>query len=457
MKVFWERLKEKLNKETVVAVGLNLLIGVLLLLVFVQCGVYLDRYSYTRLGDEDIPFDMRMLSVSAQESDRSLGTEWIQPAEIAVSVNGTARSVLNASGVLTELYGVLTPILSDCLASEPKPVDSSAWRSAVTAPDVIYIRYAGYYPYQILHAFLADNGEEDAFLKNALAVDVCELCLSFGEETATVTLRGKNGVYVFTAPLQEDPLPLFAYPDTYRDAFYTCTLSDTVPGGAVTVTQRVDARDAAVTVGIPGQIAGNEEHMLAWLSAWQFNPDKLNSHTETDGSVVYVESHGVLWWGAEQIVYTAAEDGGVSVDEFCTPYDIDVYTYLKAAVSWINKVSAMQIQYTGGDALLRLTGVTAEDDAVTLRFGLFLDNLPVFVDGENTAVALTFRDNRVTEMTWKPVLVSKTLSSRKLFLEAWSQEMLGSEALRAGYAAEDLADGTKTVGAQWLHVRQRED
>jgi hypothetical protein len=35
--------------------------------------------------------------------------------------------------------------------------------------------------------------------------------------------------------------------------------------------------------------------------------------------------------------------------------------------------------------------------------------------------------------------------------------MLGSEALRAGYAAEDLADGTKTVGAQWLHVRQRED
>lgn len=457
MKAFWERLKKKLNKETLIAVGLDVLIGALLLLVFVQCGVYLDRYSHTRLGDEDIPFDMRMLSLSAQESDRSLGREWIQPAEIAVSVNGTARAAVNASSVMTEFYGALTPFLSACLENAPVLAESSAWSDAVHTPDVIYVRYAGHYPYQVLHAFLLDEGKEDAFIKYSLAVDVSELCLTFQEKTATVTVRGNTGVYVFTASVETDPLLLFHYPETYRDSFYPCMLSDSVLGAAVTLTQRVETRDAAVTVGIPGRIAESEEHVLAWLYAWQFNPDKLNSHTEPDGSVVYVESHGVLWWSDQQIVYTAAENGGIAVDEFCTPYDMDIYTYLKVATSWISEVSALRSQYAGGDASLRLIGVTAENGTVTLRFGLFLDNLPVFADGDDTAVSLSFRDERVTEMLWRPVLLSKNLTTRKLFLEEWSQKMLDSEDLRIGYSVSGTDSDGVTVGAKWIALRQKED
>ena len=47
------------------------------------------------------------------------------------------------------------------------------------------------------------------------------------------------------------------------------------------------------------------------LLNYNFNPDKLNTHEEADGTQVTVEAHGVFRMQDDRLTYTAGTDGGV--------------------------------------------------------------------------------------------------------------------------------------------------
>ena len=113
----------------------------------------------------------------------------------------------------------------------------------------------------------------------------------------------------------------------------------------------------------------------------------------------------------------------------------------------------MHIYYTGGDAVPRLLSVRADGEAVTLRFGLFADNLPVYYDGECARITMTFTGEVLTEMVWQPVLVNKQLTEQNAPLESWSRSVLGTSDVRLAYRA----DGERTtVGAEWVAHRAEE-
>lgn len=439
--------------ERLLAIALNVLIGVLLGTVFLQCGLYLRQYARTRGDDSEVPFNMRMLSASASDAGSMLQADLLTPAMIAISEDGTAYAALHSAVVIGDLYEELSPFLADCLAQTPTFVNDTMWQLSIASPKVIYIRYHGELPYQILHAFASASAGEETYLHDPTAIGVQELCLRLTGETAQLLVRGSEGVYAFSAPLRDPGASFFHYVDNYPEVFYLCTLTGTARPAAL-LTERVVTREIAVSTGVASQIAANDTHFTRWLRSFRFNPDKLNYHTEPDGTTVYVESHGILSCRTDRITYTASEGGGVSVDEFCTPYEIDLYTYLRAASAFLSEVSSMHIYYTGGDAVPRLTSVTADGEAVTLHFGLYVDNLPVYYNEESTLISMTFTGEFVTEVAWHPVLVTKQLTEQNALLEAWSRSVLGTSEVRLAYRADETR---KTVGAEWIAHRTEEE
>lgn len=439
--------------DRLIAIALNVLIGVLLFTVFLQCGVYLRQYAEVRGDDGGLAFDMRMLSASATDAGSALQPDLLAPALIAVSENGKAHAVLHSAVVLGDLYEELSPLLADCLAQTPVSVNKVTWQLFVTSPEMVYIRYHAELPYQIVHAFASAQAGEESYLHDPTAIGVSELCLRLTGDTAQVLVRGSAGVYSFSAPLANADASFSHYVNDYPEVFCLCTRIGTATP-AVLLTERVTVRDVSVSSGAAALIAENENHFSNWLRAFRFNPDKLNYHTELDGTTVYVESHGVLSCGADRITYTASEGGGISVDELCTPYEINLYTYLRAASAFLSEVSSMHIYYTGGDAVPRLTSVTAAGDSVTLHFGLYADNLPVYYNGESALITMTFTGEFVTEVQWNPVLVNKQLTEQSVPLEEWSRSVLGTSAVRLAYRADE---NRSTVRAEWIAHKTEEE
>ena len=126
MQQFWKN-------ERVRTLSLNVLIGVLLIGIFLQCGVFLYRYSKIRAADGEIPFNMRMLSVSGQDDGGALNPDLLLPAEIAVSREGSARAVLNSAAVMRDLYEEMAGTITACLAASPAKGTDALWALTVTS------------------------------------------------------------------------------------------------------------------------------------------------------------------------------------------------------------------------------------------------------------------------------------------------------------------------------------
>lgn len=446
-------MKNLLKNEKFVSAALNTAIFVLLFFIFLQCGMFLNGYIKRSTEAEEIPFDMRLLSVSAQDAARALDAELLLPAQIAVSARGEAHTVVDSSAVIGDLYAELSPSLASCFAAQPKKESAALWDLTVSSSDVIYVRYYAALPYQILHAFAAASDGQDMRVRDASVISVEELCFRIVDGDAVVVVRGGTGVYSFRGETDLTTSDFLSYASAYADVFYPCVLS----GGEASclIKERISSRELTVQTGICGEILETETHFDAWCRRLLFNPDKLNYHVEPDGTAVYVESHGVLTCTDDRILYTAAEDGGVSVSKFCSVMgDVDVYTYLRAASAWISEVSAMNVRYTGGDAALRLTGVYSDGTSITLYFAQFAENLPIFTDGESTSFSMTFTGDRLTGMEWRTVFVQRQLTRRASFLESWSREALGTQRVQLAYMP---STDKSLLFAQWIAYQTAED
>ncbi len=441
------------NRERLVSVGLNVLIILLLFLVILQCGIFLNGTIKTNETEAGALFDPRLLSASAQEVTRSLDADLLLPAQIVISVGGDAHAVLNSAVVTTDLYTDLAPVLVSCLSEKPKTENEAFWNLTVCTPGVIYIRYHAAFPYQILHAFASASTGSDLRVRDASSVLVEEMCLRFVDGKVFAVVRGETGVYSFSGTTSLRAADFQGYVSLYSDVFYDCTLSAGAPSAVVT--ERIYAREIRVQKGIGAAITSDDARLEAWIRRFLFNPDKLNYHVEADGTAVYVESHGVLTCTDDRITYTASDDGGISVREFCAVRDeVDVYTYLRAASSWIAEVSAMDTAFTGGDAALRLSSVRTDGTALTLAFSLYADNLPLYERGGEPAFSMTFADGRVTEMIWNTVSVQRQLTKHAPFLESWSREALGTDDVHLAYCTDT---DEPLLRVQWIAYRETEE
>lgn len=447
--------KRSPTRKSIQDAALNVLLGLLLLSLFSQCGFYIARYARTRATQSEIPFDMRVLSSSTQELTKSLNPALLAPEAIAVQTASSCKAIFNSAALIGDMYSEISECLYSALSGEPIPSDGEAWRAAVQKNGV-YVRYSSELPYQVLHAFAAaETGSSERIYRAQPYIGVHELYLVPDDtgKVSAVLVRGSGGTYTFPLRTERTLEDYSRYTAEYPDVFYTSSLTIRDAFTEISVSEPVSARTIIASGGIISLLTANAEDLAVILRLLDFNPDKLNYHTEPDGARVYVESHGILRADSYELAYQASESGGVSAAALCGTTDhFDIYACLRAASSLIDRLTAMNELYTSGDAALYLDSVSAHDDRLTLHFVYRCDNIAIIGENQENYFSMTFTGDKLTELRFRMLVVNKSLLDNRVFLQSWTRNILAPQKdakMRLVYCIDAQLD---TIPAQWAAV-----
>ncbi len=434
---------------------LNAVIALLLATLFFLSGLYVVGYVRASRAQTEAPFDMRFLSASAQEISRGIDRALLAPQAIAIRTGGVCRAVLNSGAVIGEMYDALADVWLSAASGAAETIGEDVWREAVAHADGVWISYAAELPIEVIAAFAAAGEAEEKLSREERAyLGVAEWFLlpDGSGRLATVLAHGSGGACRFIAADAPVWSEYAAVAATYANVFYGASLTAAAHGGALIVTDRIEARRITAANSAVLLLTQQTADNVAFLRLLSFNPDKLNEHTEADGTRVCVESHGVLRMDASSVAYTAAEGGGIPIAAWNGADDgADVYGYLRAASNFLRQLEQIDAQYSGGDAQLRLARVGAADGAIELSFAFRYENVPVLREAEDTALVMSFRGDCLTALTYRPLNVRSTLTNRRTVLADYARRVLSPDAeaaVRLVYRAEN--QGVDSLAAEWL-------
>jgi hypothetical protein len=436
------------------AILINIGIAVMMVGLFALTGAYLVLYVRAGQAEERTQFDMRFLTSSTQEAERDTDRALLSPTAVAVKTDGICRAIWNETAVIDELCETLRVSVYSALSGEGTAVPEEEWIRGISAPDAVCLFYAAELPYQILYAFAAAGEADLAPLTRADYIGVSEvLFLPTEDDTLrTLLVRGESGVFRFSASQAPQTSQFSAFAETYDS--YFCTASLTIEDNVTVLRalERISARTISVTDTVASLLLYQPGDIDALLRLFSFNPDKLNEHTEPDGTRVFVESHGVLRADMSALTYTAAEDGGVSVSGLIGNEEgTDIYGYLRAASHILRRLGQMNVQYTGGDSSLYLYSVTARDGAISLAFSYRCDNIALVTGSSETVLTITFRGERLIAFTYRMYAVTRMLEEQRLMLPSYVVHVLSPEdtaAVRLIYRVDPAA--SQGLTAEWM-------
>jgi hypothetical protein len=99
---------------------------------------------------------------------------------------------------------------------------------------------------------------------------------------------------------------------------------------------------------------------------------------------------------------------------------------------------------------LLLRSVTTSEGAVTLYFGFCSDNIEIYRSDRNTGLTVTFRNDKIVDVSLHMTIVSRSASVHRLMMQSWCREYLAPgvpAALRPVYRMEE---GAISMSAEWL-------
>jgi len=164
---------------------------------------------------------------------------------------------------------------------------------------------------------------------------------------------------------------------------------------------------------------------------------------------VYVESHGILRTGTDELLYQASEPGGLDIASLGASRG-DIYDYLRAASRLMDRLEWINEQFTGGDASLRLERMTSDGVSVTLHFSFRCDNILLVREGDDYGLTLTFAENKLTELRYRMCIVRRSLELRRVPLMEWYRKMLGGAEYDPMRLVYDAEEDVNSIAAQWM-------
>lgn len=429
--------------------ALNLALLALLVLLFVQCWVYMARFIESRRTSSDIPFDMRILSASSADTKAELDPGLLCPQAIAVRTEDGVRALLHSAAILEEIYGTVNECLYTALCSEPVLAGEEDWQNAAAGGNVL-VQYPSELPYQVICAFAA-AGKDESLLprRGSVYVGVRELLLCPDETGALgeVLVRGSSGIFRFVGETEYVYPDFLSYLTVYEDAFCRAEVIDSGEQMVLDVQDALTVRAIHTARGLTSLLSTNPD----FLRLLNFNPDKLNFHTESGGNMVYVESHGILRSGEDELTYQAADPGGIDIALLGTEKS-DIYAYLQAASSFMDRMERLNEQYTGGDASLQLERVYSDGTAITLEFAFRCDNVLLVREGEDNGLTMTFSENKLVSLQYRMCIVRRTLEERRVPLASWYRQMLGGDEDTPMRLVYDTGEEIQAAAAQWVRM-----
>lgn len=431
-----------------------MLIVLLLVLLFSQCAVYLAEYAHLDGDSGEIPFEMQILSTSATGSLRELDGSLLAPSLIAVSSEGEAAAVMNSAAVIDEIYADVGRCLFVGLAREAVAVSEADWRQMTGLDSYVYVLYPSELPYQVVFAFAAAREESDHTIRQADSYVGVREVLLVPDESGVLThmlVRGTSGVYSYSLDNTVSMDAFVGYKNAYPDMFHHGYVLANDSDVGFVIDEKISVRGIFASEGSAALLRSNSEHMDVLFRLLHFNPDKLRYHTEEDGTYVYVESHGNLRIDSRSIMYTSSEQGGVRLSKILGQDATgDIYTYLQTASYLIRRLSGMDIQYTGGDAHLRLKSISVSGDSVTLFFAYFADNIELYASEKPMGLSITFTGDTIRSITYNTAAVRRSLNEYQLMLQQWSKKQMVGDTRAYMYLVYRMDENDIAIVGEWM-------
>jgi len=352
----------------------------------------------------DPPFSLSALVSDMQEETAVASPgEYVYPAFIGISPFPEGTGISVGDNVLKELYDLLTPCLADGLMKAPEEDTEEAWSEAAENGRSVYIRYHSALPVMVLQGAAVSICGGMERTDSSLVLPVRELFLLLPDEQngdCRILLRDSEGKiwrYLCDGRREYPTLAaVLAFTESLSDSFFRFTLggkgcADTEP----VFLERLQVRNMLLTPDTAVMIQENRNnHFIKLLRQFDFNPDKLSTHEEGDGTQVTVESHGIFRMRSDRLTYTAGTDGGILLENFVgykesyTPMD-----GLRAACTIVQNLRNMHTYYLGGDGEILLTEISVTDGRLRIVLRYAFDNL--LLDGCEPALELLVENDRV--------------------------------------------------------------
>lgn len=442
-----------MNKRSTLLYMMIIVICILLLFALMLAVVMMTGVTSGTLHGQT-PFSLS--SLTSGETNTSSCADAIQPAFIGIVTHGEKQGIAAGDSVIDELYAFLAPWIADALAAEPYPASNGP----ETDDEMIIVEYHEALPAVLIGACASAlsgySTDDTAFTDLSLLNAVQRLFLQItpGGKYTILTQDADGGWLCYTCPEEMGEV----YPavqkwqeweTSFRNHFYRFSFvaehyymeapedNDAYSDPwEVVFLERIRTRGMIVADETGGMLRNRQDHTDTFVRMLNYNPDKLSSREEKDGSLTLVENHGILRLTATEFRYSANAEGGVELNhiigyrESYTAIDM-----LRAAWTVIENLRNMQPYCTGADAEITLTAVERATDGIRFTFSYTFDNLLLW----NTAPAMTFtvsEDYRVTSVQISTIAVRSIGEYSTMYVESGVRPALGDGATILVYDTE---------------------
>lgn len=477
------------NKIIAVLTFVNAVICVILFVsMIILSSVYIVRSQYYKFNtNQDIPVDtLLILKQGGTAVPDTFDISFVTPEFIGFNFTKGVNGITCYDDITRDVYLSASDYIKYVFGNNYKceKTDSIRWKACLTGNNYIYIKYPASLPADVIYAFF--NSKNIAYTAGSSndVVFIREMFLMFnyyGEDlygVYAVTRDDDGNVAVFdynynnTEPRQYFKIDGISsyYGNNLFHSFefagnnksvsnYTLPLNDTT----VILNKNITTREISVTHRL-GELWGTSADLI--LKQFGYNPDKLNPYTDPDGTLVYVENHGVLKIKPDNTInYKAGDNGGIDISDYLSygSYNgnYDIFEIIKATGIIIDSIRKTDSKLLGGDAGLRLCGMSYKDECLTINYSYYIDNI-VILNADTKmfdACHFTIKNNKIIEINIKSISISNSSYKNMNYPELWMLDKIGrviksssSGDMRLAYLLNTDEDGTYST--EWIYTAQ---
>lgn len=444
--------------EIIVQITAVVLFVTLIVLTFAM----IVAFSRSSLTTGNVPFDLDLLT-SSKKSELSEIDGYMLPELVGLSVDGEKYAISASANIVSELYGLIQPALSEMISEENfRKVHGEAWYEYTGADEFVYVRYHNELPDNIIALFAdsavySSTGENEND-RNHVLTYVCELVLMPTDargvtRIATRSLDGDVTVY----ESNEASFDYARIADTamsYRSSLSRFVFSGDVYSSSLDTEpvflDSISTRDIMLSSDTGFLVFNNESYKESLMRLFSINPDKLLSeHEDASGNISYTDVHGVLYLRTRGFEYHGSPDGGVDISEYIGyTKGIGLEEYIRASVGIISEIKAINKYFIGNDADPMLYSVESSGGRVRLTFEYTIDN--ILVTGGRHAFVAEFENGKLTYADVCAVAAKNLITRSSSYSESWFIKSLGEGVVPMNVSLVYESDyRSSSVSAKW--------
>nr|MBQ4319428.1 hypothetical protein [Clostridia bacterium] len=444
----------------------------------------------TMTGDSAVDIDRLLIIRSGggelTEYDRSL----VMPEVICFAEDGLMYGCLSDSDTLGDIYSVIAEPLMKLLGPDSsaspctKEDGDILWNAYAAAEDLIYVRYHTPLPSPIIYAGLKGgavstppeyaSGDPVSIRELIITLEdngggAYEYSAAARDRSGSVTrydLKTKRGTSFDLSELSGFKTSRMLVNCTFYasspDTDYGLELSPTALITEAKLTSQLITSSDAMTGGVSDLV----------LRLFGFNPDRLNTYTESSGVKVYVEPGATLRHSFGSLHYDVTDPTASGIDVTgLLGYenysgDYNVYELLCASGELIRRFKMISPMLCGGNASMLLTDIEYDDDdgSITIGFGLTFGGIMLCGTDYDPirSLEVTYNGGRITEVTLNTTSFIGTASAIACFPQSWTMngisaalapddDMCGD--IKLAYIVSSDEDSMAAFSSDWLYVQ----